>query len=306
MEAVEAAKREAKEAAKEAAKAEAMAEARAALQAEAQEARKAEEQELKANAEAEAAEAKAQAAKVAKLPDNTTTVQPEVKHPKPVAKDRVEATPTDYLATHDENKKLAVKKENTVADITADELDEAVRSSEAQLDVKADDVRTAEVISALEAMRGAIAAYKEALVAGHPEVDVSFHSQHNALTTLLRTYPRGTGKEALDEMVAAEMSLAPGQVKFDPRSQQAESVLYGLQKVEEAKFLSKKALSALEAAVGAGDVKAASVLHMQRNTLDSLDAAEKMKDLEMQKEALELEAKESQLLQQSSHGVQEG
>ena len=66
--------------------------------------------------------------------------------------------------------------------------------------------------------------------------------------------------------------------------------------------MSKKAVSVLEAAVGSGDVKAANLLHMQRNTVDSLEAAEKMKDLEMQKEALELEAKESQLLKESSHG----
>ena len=38
---------------------------------------------------------------------------------------------------------------------------------------------------------------------------------------------------------------------------------------------------------------------MQRNTLESLDAAEQMQELEMQKEALELEEKESQLLKES-------
>merc|ERR1711998_433795 len=127
-------------------------------------------------------------------------------------------------------KSSSTKKESSVAGLTADDLDEAVRLSEAKQDVRSDEVRPAEITNALEAMRGAIAAYKEAITAGHPEVDVSFHSQHNALTTLLRTYPRGNGKEALDEMVAAEMSLAPASTKSDARSQQAESVLYVLQK----------------------------------------------------------------------------
>merc|ERR1712216_111717 len=154
----------------------------------------------------------------------------EAKHSKSVSKEKAEVQPKDYLATPEETKQPAAKKESNTAIITADVLDEAVRSSEAAQDVKKGELRPAEITNALEAMRGAIAAYKEAIIMGHPEVDVSFHSQHNALTTLLRTYPRGNGKEALEEMVAAEMSLAPSTVKFDARSQQAEGVLYGLQK----------------------------------------------------------------------------
>ena len=45
--------------------------------------------------------------------------------------------------------------------------------------------------------------------------------------------------------------------------------------------------------VGGGS---AAALQLQRNALESLDAAEQMAELEMQKEALELEEKESRLL----------
>ena len=64
---------------------------------------------------------------------------------------------------------------------------------------------------------------------------------------------------------------------------------------EEAKLLSRKAEAAL-VLVGGGSANA---LQLQRNTLESLDAAEQMQELEMQKEALELEEKESQLLKES-------
>ena len=79
-------------------------------------------------------------------------------------------------------------------------------------------------------------------------------------------------------------------------------MLYGLQKLEEAKTLARKAASVLEQQ--ASDARAASPLQLQRGALESLDAAEQMKELEMQKEALELEAKETQLLKESSPGPQ--
>ena len=74
-----------------------------------------------------------------------------------------------------------------------------------------------------------------------------------------------------------------------------EGMLSGLQRIEEAKLLSRKAEAAL-VLVGGGSANA---LQLQRNTLESLDAAEQMQELEMQKEALELEEKESQLLKES-------
>ena len=73
----------------------------------------------------------------------------------------------------------------------------------------------------------------------------------------------------------------------------------GLQRIEEAKLLSRKAEKALAPIAGTGDVRAANPLQLQRNTMESLDAAEQMKELEEQQEALELEAKESQLLKES-------
>ena len=71
-----------------------------------------------------------------------------------------------------------------------------------------------------------------------------------------------------------------------------EGMLSGLQRIEEAKLLARKAEAAL-VPVGGGS---AAALQLQRNALESLDAAEQMAELEMQKEALELEEKESRLL----------
>ena len=158
--------------------------------------------------------------------------------------------------------------------------------------------RPAEVSEAVDSMRGAIKAYREAIASGHPELDETFHAQHNALTALLRAFPpAGDGKAALDEMVQAEMQLAPATVRLDEQGKQ-EGVLYGLQKLEEAKFLARKAAAALE--LKAADGRATQPLRLQRTALESLDAAEQLKELEMQKEALELEAKEAQLREQES------
>ena len=59
-------------------------------------------------------------------------------------------------------------------------------------------------------------------------------------------------------------------------------------------FASARSAASFSSAVSGGGSAAA--LQLQRNALESLDAAEQMAELEMQKEALELEEKESRLL----------
>lgn len=231
--------------------------------------------------------------------------EPQAPAPAPAAATALEArredTPKDFLATPE-----------PAAAKSPDALDEAARSAEAAqatpaaspAAAAAPPSRSAEIVEVAETMRGAIKAFREAIAAGHPELDETFHAQHNALTALLRAFPpAGDGKAALDEMVQAEMQLAPATPRFDEQSAGSqEGMLYGLQKLEEAKTLARKAASVLEQQ--ASDARAASPLQLQRGALESLDAAEQMKELEMQKEALELEAKESQLLKESSPGSQ--
>ena len=133
---------------------------------------------------------------------------------------------------------------------------------------------------------------------GHAELDETFHAQHNALVALLRSYPLGSDKAALDEMAAVQL-LQPPVAPEAAQQQQGgqEGMLSGLQRIEEAKLLSRKAEAAL-VLVGGG-ATTASALQLQRNSLESLEAAEQMAELEMQKEALELEEKEAQLLKES-------
>ena len=159
---------------------------------------------------------------------------------------------------------------------------------------EAAEARPAQVSAAAEAMRGALGGFRDAMGTGHAELDETFHAQHNALVALLRAYPLGSDA-ALEEMAAVQLLQPP--VAPVPQQQQGgqEGMLSGLQRIEEAKLLSRKAEAAL-VLVGGGSANA---LQLQRNTLESLDAAEQMQELEMQKEALELEEKESQLLKES-------
>merc|ERR1719424_367964 len=57
--------------------------------------------------------------------------------------------------------------------------------------------RPAQVNEALEAMRGALNGFREAMGTGHAELDETFHAQHNALVALLRAYPLDSDKAAL-------------------------------------------------------------------------------------------------------------
>ena len=158
--------------------------------------------------------------------------------------------------------------------------------------------RPAQVSAAVEAMRGALGGFRDAMGTGHAELDETFHAQHNALVALLRSYPLGSDKAALDEMAAVQL-LQPPVAPEAAQQQQGgqEGMLSGLQRIEEAKLLSRKAEAAL-VLVGGG-ATTANALQLQRNSLESLEAAEQMAELEMQKEALELEEKEAQLLKES-------
>ena len=124
-------------------------------------------------------------------------------------------------------------------------------------------------------------------------LDETFAAQQKALVALLRAYPLGGEKAALDEVSAVQL-LQPPVAPVAQQQQQGgqEGMLSGLQRIEEAKLLARKAEAAL-VPVGGGS---AAALQLQRNALESLDAAEQMAELEMQKEALELEEKESRLL----------
>merc|ERR1719263_1816971 len=89
--------------------------------------------------------------------------------------------------------------------------------------------------AAAEAMRGALGGFRDAMGTGHAE---------------------------LDETFAAQQKAQGGQ----------EGMLSGLQRIEEAKLLARKAEAAL-VPVGGGS---AAALQLQRNALESLDAAEQM------------------------------
>ena len=153
--------------------------------------------------------------------------------------------------------------------------------------------RPAQVSAAAEAMRGALGGFRDAMGTGHAELDETFAAQQKALVALLRAYPLGGEKAALDEVSAVQL-LQPPVAPVAQQQQQGgqEGMLSGLQRIEEAKLLARKAEAAL-VPVGGGS---AAALQLQRNALESLDAAEQMAELEMQKEALELEEKESRLL----------
>ena len=158
--------------------------------------------------------------------------------------------------------------------------------------------RPAQVSAAAEAMRGALGGFRDAMGTGHAELDETFAAQQKALVALLRAYPLGGEKVALDEVSAVQL-LQPPVAPVRQQQQQGgqEGMLSGLQRIEEAKLLARKAEAAL-VSVGGGSAAAlsAAALQLQRNALESLDAAEQMAELEMQKEALELEEKESRLL----------
>jgi len=155
--------------------------------------------------------------------------------------------------------------------------------------------RPAQVSAAVEAMRGALGGFRDAMGTGHAELDETWHAQHSALVALLRAYPLVGGEKAGEEMAAVQLLQPPVAPEQQQQQGGQEGMLSGLQRIEEAKLLSRKAEAAL-VLVGGGSANA---LQLQRNTLESLDAAEQMQELEMQKEALELEEKESQLLKES-------
>merc|ERR1719482_1305178 len=129
-------------------------------------------------------------------------------------------------------------------------------------------------------MRGALGGFRDAMGTGHAELDETCAAQQKALVALLRAYPLGGEKAALDEVSAVQL-LQPPVAPVAQQQQQGgqEGMLSGLQRIEEAKLLARKAAALVP--VGGGS---AAALQLQRNALESLDAAEQMAELEMQKE----------------------
>ena len=135
---------------------------------------------------------------------------------------------------------------------------------------------------------------------GHNALRQMHHQVQEPLMNAMSGQGQGAAGSRSELAARAEnpfIALLQPPVAPEQQQQQGgqEGMLSGLQRIEEAKLLSRKAEAAL-VLVGGGSANA---LQLQRNTLESLDAAEQMQELEMQKEALELEEKESQLLKES-------